>query len=363
MSDQQRDKMSAVALARELRKWAVQNRMFVTVGASAPFDQPLVTDVFSAAGVRAVTSVLQGRGITYIGVNEEENSVTIYLQKKPRIRDLEMFSRFTKYGVPIHLAGGGLATAGQLPTPAKVAPSVYRKGAYTCGSSVYLSTEKGAGTFGCILSDGVKLYGLSANHVTGGSNYAELTLPIQAPGQSDILAGQPDPFTIGHHFGIMPFIDGLPNVVDCSGNLDAAVFLISDPEAVSSYQRDSFDTPPRVGRLRAGMKVMKAGRTTGLTAGDVENQLVDPYPVMIEIDFVQGKKLVYFEDLFVIGNDTTPFALSGDSGSLIVSADRDDDKVALGMVVATDQEGKTLALSLDRIISFFGMEIVSGHNI
>jgi hypothetical protein len=89
----------------------------------------------------------------------------------------------------------------------------------------------------------------------------------------------------------------------------------------------------------------------------------DPHPIQFEIDVVQGKKVVYFENLYAIQNLTIPFALPGDSGALIETADSDSQKTSGGLVVATDGGFLTLALSLDRILAHFSMEIVSGHNI
>lgn len=350
-------------LAREIRKWAQKNRMMANFQAVPIYDEPLIRTAFYPVGLVNATSIMQDRGISYVGIDDHKNEVIIFLQKPPRIKDIKAFEAMGRFDIPISIAAGGLGTAGKPAPPPTVVPFIFRNKKYTCGSSIYLSTHKGAGTLGCLIRDSSgRLYGLSNNHVTGGSNYAERTIPIFAPGQADIAAGQPDPFTIGHHYDAMPFIDGLPSIVDCSKNIDAAVFLITDENSVTSYQRDHFDTPSMSGALRAGMDVMKVGRTTGLTRGKVIARIPDPHPIQFEVDVVPGKKVVYFENLYAIQNPTTHFAMAGDSGSLIVTADPDSQKIAVGLVVATDGESLTLALSLDRILVHFGMEIVSSHN-
>jgi hypothetical protein len=334
---------------------------------SPEVDDQLIRSVFGHVGVPAAQSVLQDRGISYVAYNEEDNTVVIITGKSPRQKDKELFYNLGLAGIPISIVGGGVGHAGRKPVDPKYDPFIWRNDFYTCGSSVYLSTEKGAGTLGYLVqdADGI-LYGLSANHVTGGSNYAELTLPIFAPGQLDIAAGQPQPFVIGNHYSAMPFIDGLPNIVDVSKNLDAAMFKIASTDRVSSFQRNSFDTPSTSGGLRANMEVMKLGRTSGLTRGKVIGELPDEQPIIYEIDVIGGRKVVYFEHMFVIkgtGSPDNPFAQYGDSGSLIVTATRDEEKQSVGLVIGVGENDLTLALSLDRILEYFGVSIVSGHNI
>ena len=100
----------------------------------------------------------------------------------------------------------------------------------------------------------------------------------------------------------------------------------------------------------------------GLTTGRVTSRLPEPWPVEYEVDVTGGRKIIYFENLFEIENQTTPFALPGDSGSLIVTDDPGGQKIAVGIVVATDNHMLTLALSLDRILDYFGVTLVAGHN-
>jgi hypothetical protein len=209
---------------------------------------------------------------------------------------------------------------------------------------------------------GGMLYGLSNNHVTGGSNYAVPGLPILAPGGLDVAAGLRDPETVGHHMAAYPFIDGRPDNVDASKNLDAAIFLLSAPDKISSSQRDFYDTPTSVNPLAVGMKVEKIGRTTGRTKGEVIGELFDFEPVLYILDIINGRKVVFFQSLFAIRGEFAPFSLPGDSGSLITFVDDKDQRHSVGIVVAGNSDGLTLALSLDRVLNHFGVSLVNGHN-
>lgn len=157
-----------------------------------------------------------------------------------------------------------------------------------------------------------ELFGLSNNHVTGGSNYAMPGLPIVAPGIYDVAPGAKDPETLGHHSKAFPFVDGLPEVVDAASNIDAAIFKIRDADRVTSMQRDKWDTPSRVIRLQEKMRVAKVGRTTGYTVGEVIAVSAGPEPVKYVLDVIGGKKIVFFDEIFFIRTTGADFAQSGD---------------------------------------------------
>jgi hypothetical protein len=135
-----------------------------------------------------------------------------------------------------------------------------------------------------------------------------------------------------------------------------------NPNLVSSMQRQEYDTPPECVPLEIDMRVSKVGRTTGKTNGTVVSELFDYEPIIYDLDIIGGKKIVYFKSLFTIIGDTQPFCQPGDSGSLIVTTATDGIRKAVAIVVAADENGLTFALSLDRVLSYFDVELVSGHN-
>ena len=110
------------------------------------------------------------------------------------------------------------------------------------------------------------------------------------------------------------------------------------------------------------MRVAEVRRTTGLTQGEVVSELFDCEQVEYDIDICGGKKYVYFKSLFVISSSSGMFSQSGDSGSLVINIDKDGKHHAVGIIVGGDGTGLTFALSLHRVLSYFDIELVSGHN-
>jgi hypothetical protein len=356
-------------VALKLKKWAQANQMIGLSKETPPVDLVAIRSVFRGVGVPIATKILQDKGIAYIGINELSDEITVFTRRRLTVKDQRLLESASyidgdqRYS--ISFKQGNVAHAGPTANPPIGLPPYHKiNNRYTCGSSVYIGSEKGAGTLGCLVKDkgGGQLYGLSNNHVTGGSNYAAPGLPIVAPGGLDVTAGGMDPTTLGHHADAYPFIDGLPDAVDADKNLDAAIFTIPDPDIVSSMQRGEYDTPAECVPLEIDMRVLKVGRTTGKTAGKVVSELFDFEPIIYDLDIISGKKIVYFKSLFVIVGDFNAFSQPGDSGSLIFTLGADNIRRAVGIVVAADENGLTFALSLDRILSYFNLELVSGHN-
>jgi hypothetical protein len=355
--------MDVNVAAAELVRWAKNNRMFGNTVERQVIDPSIIRQVLGAVGVPSAMSVLQDRGISYIAVNEPEQAIYIFCQKAPRLRDRRMFEATTGTEFPIVLAQGGICSAGEPPILPKVAPFERYGGRYTCGSSVHLSTQGGAGTLGCLVSDNSgTLFALSNNHVFGDSNYAEMALPIFGPGSVDIAPGQPDPIVIGHLAAIAPLVDGL-HFPPSMHNLDAALAKVREPDQVTSMQRTLYDSPVATAPLTGGMRVEKVGRTTGRTKGIVRGQSAGPAPVEYTARGGVGRKWVYFDNVFVIeGEDGRPFSQRGDSGSLITTEAPDGGRLAVGLLFAGDGN-ITLSVPISLVLNHFGVTLVSGHNI
>lgn len=356
-------------IAVALKHWAQNEQMMGSNYPQRPgFDAGMIRTFFGIAGIPLVTKVLQDRRISYIGVNDITNDIIVYTKKKLSSRDAKALGNATAQiagqQISILFKHGGVAHAGGPPGPPAVPATYMHQNRFACGSSVYIGSEKGAGTLGCLVrSQDDTLYGLSNNHVTGGSNYAVPGLPIIAPGMLDVAAHGQDPETIGHHHNAYPFIDGIPAIVDANSNLDAALFKISAPDRISSSQRGAYDTPDQCIPMQVGMRVSKAGRTTGVTHGEVVSELPDCEGVEYEVDICGGKKYVYFKSLFVIQATNGLFSQAGDSGSLVINLDANGVRRATGIIVAGDETGLSFALSLDRVLDHFDVTLVSGHNV
>lgn len=356
-------------VALGIKKWALSNRMMGDFHLIPVADMQLIRGVFGRIGVPVATSILQKRGISYIGINEILDEVIVFTDKKLSVRELDLLQNISigagQDRISVTFMECGVAHVGNPPTPPTGIPVLHEhNGRYACGGSIYMGSEKGAGTLGCLVRDNIgKIYGLSNNHVIGGSNYAYPGLPIVAPGPQDVAAGVRDPETVGHHYKAYPFIDGVPDIVDASNNLDAALFEVLDPDRLSSMQRDRFDTPGDSADLEVGLVVEKVGRTTGYTRGTVVAELFDYEPINYMLDVIGGRKIIFFKSLFVIKGENDQFSTFGDSGSLVVSVDADRNRSSVGIVVGATKEGLTLALSINRILNYFGVQLHSGHNI
>jgi hypothetical protein len=354
--------MTAQDAARQFRALALRNGMLQRergVPEPPPVERELGPD-----RLRAATEVLQHRRINFIGFNEPRNEVVVYTSTMLTKADAALVPAMIA-GTPVrYIKAGGAYVGPPPPPPMGTGPYFQQNGRYTCGSSIYIGNMIGAGTMGCLVEDQNNvLYGLTNNHVSAACNYAPVTMPIVAPGPIDVNAGNLDPFTIGHHYNLYPFVDGLDDNVAVDRNMDAAIFRIKDSNLVSSMQRNAFDSPSNTMSMTTGMTVQKVGRTTGITQGIVRAEAIGPEPVEYVIDEMEIKKTVYFDPLFVIESNPGNFADLGDSGALVVHHAGGGNSFAVGIVIAVSKDRKlTYAADIGRILNYFDVTIRAGHN-
>ncbi|HBP6570047.1 TPA: hypothetical protein NI607_006477 [Pseudomonas aeruginosa] len=231
-------------------------------------------------------------------------------------------------------------------------------GRIACGSSVTSSQVFDAGTLGFLarLADG-RLVGFSNNHVTGECNHTPPGMHILSPSPLDATPSSPPPLAIGSHFALVPLHSGDPNQISLQ-ETDAAIFLITEPDCVSSMQGNGFyDTPAETIPLHAGLRVKKVGRTTGLRVGTVLGEMVVPFFIPYKSSKFQS--IVYFSGVWAVeGDGGNTFSEGGDSGSLVVTA---DGTKAVGVVFAGGGNVSYI-LPIDKILDLFTMTLVSGHN-
>lgn len=233
-----------------------------------------------------------------------------------------------------------------------------------CGSSCAPSGEKYAGTFGALLRAGGKMQALSNNHVFAACNHTPVGMPILAPSTMDARPGRRAPSEICRHERIVELRSGDPILVQPM-TLDAALGEVVDERVVSSWQgddSDGFDTPATTTAPVSGMKVKKIGRTTGLTTGIVEAYV--PTPWILPYKTLNFSAKVWFTDTWTIrsSDSSEPFALPGDSGSLIVT---EDGSAAIGLLFAVNNKGQYgIFMPIDQVLSAFGgATLISGHGI
>jgi hypothetical protein len=154
-----------------------------------------------------------------------------------------------------------------------------------------------AGTLGAFVSRDGEAHILSNNHVLANVNDAEIRDPIIQPG---IYDGGRSKDTVGtlKDFRPLTFAEGKSNTVDCAiASVDVPfenfIIGIGKPEGIS---------PPNI-----GMKVIKSGRTTGITRGAI--RYID---ATVKVGYLHQR-----EGLFKNQIMTGDMADGGDSGSIL----------------------------------------------
>lgn len=356
--------ISAKEAASRMLAWAREHRLLDVAAAVAHGSAPTEPDDGSLfPDNHPALPTLRAKQILGVAFSDSERTIHVLTRKKITDRSIKEMPSWQS-GIAVNYLHIGTAQTGNH-TMAANGPS-YRElnGRYCCGSSVHPARYPGAGTIGCLLKDKEgRLYGLSANHVSGLSNYSESGEKILAPGHSDITPDGRDPFTIGVHVKALPMTQGSMANVDIRHNTDAAIFAIRDPNAVSSAQGGHFDTPSVVADPAGGMMVEKVARTSGYTTGRIVGVSVAALPIEYQMPAVKGSSVVYFDGLSVIrGENGEPFSAPGDSGSLVIGRAKDGTSCAVGLLIAGTREGLSLMLPIRPILEALDMSLVSGHH-
>lgn len=366
--------------AQKIEKWAESTNL-LRIG--QPIVGPAGRDgadypVMFSAG----ESALARKPITAVGVNPHKNSdkggtVFVYTQTMLAQRDRnELAEHYQgtsqlefKVLKPLRAAPGS-APIGAMQRPQRIG------GCVPCGSSISLAVMRDAGTLGALVRVEDRLFGLSANHVTGGCSNAPFGSPILFPGVLDVGPGIEDPVTLGHHYSGLVMTTGNPQPqisAHSPQNLDAAIFSIRDPDTVTSFQGQYYDTPTRVetGSDLEDMDVEKVGRTTGRTTGFIESQIVGYQPLSYKLKiFVSASEqipfegIVYYKPTYLVRAERGLFAREGDSGAIVVSRPADDkeERKAVGLLIGGEGD-VALMLPLDPILTAFDARLVSNHNL
>ena len=208
-----------------------------------------------------------------------------------------------------------------------------------------------SGTLGCVVRDkvnGKKLI-LSNNHVLANNNDAKLGDPILQPGtlhggkvETDKIAElykfqpikygteQNPPTALNKFANLLNKIGKYLNsqqILQVIKNNPYAFNVIDAALAVPMNENDILDEVLEIGLVTEitppflGMPVIKSGKTTGLTKGNIT--VLD---VTIDIDYHNGN-IARFENQIL----TTPMSEGGDSGSLLVE---ETSKKAVGLLFA-----------------------------
>ena len=186
-------------------------------------------------------------------------------------------------------------------------------------------------------------YGLSNNHVFAVENLGNPGDEIIQPGQADQRCRATLDDQIGTLAGFIPLSFGKGiNLVD------AAAALVTTDDVDNQTPRNGYGTPSSTTLDAAlNMAVQKYGRTTVLTKGTVTAIHAD-----IRVQYSRG--IATFRDQVVISGTGGSFSNSGDSGSLIVTDDRNKNPVALLFAGSTTT---TIGSPINAVLTELGSEL------
>lgn len=216
------------------------------------------------------------------------------------------------------------------------------------GVSVGNANECLPGTIGCVLMRGNSEFLLSANHVFARQNQATIGESIIQPSLPDL-----DPACGPSPAGavIARLSDFEPVVYDgrTANLMDAAIAQVTmNNNAVCSTPQGFYGFPSAtVASPAVGMAIMKVGRTTELTRGDIKS-----VNVKVKITFPSGTAL--FADQILTSK---AFGGFGDSGSLVVTDD--GTRRPVGMLIGGTNVGVGIVTPIGPILSRFGATVCS----
>lgn len=204
-----------------------------------------------------------------------------------------------------------------------------------------------AGTLGARVTNGTDVFILSNNHVLANINKASLGDPTLQPGAYDGGSNPED--VIGTLFDYEPIdFDGGTNV------MDAAISVVDGNDVSGSTPSDEGYGAPgtTVTEAALAMPVQKYGRTTGHTRGEVAEINVTVTVCYESRGPFMCKTAATFTDQISI----TPgdFSDGGDSGSLIVTDDVDNNPVGL---LFAGSSTRTIASPIKPVLDRFGVTI------
>jgi hypothetical protein len=200
-----------------------------------------------------------------------------------------------------------------------------------------------AGTIGCRVKGGGKIYDLSNNHVFANENRARIGDNILQPGRYDGGVNPRD--AIGTLAAFEPIkFDGSINTID-------AALAIGTTSTMARVTPTGGYGMPKITPAAAyvGMPVQKFGRTTGLTTGRV-------YALNATVRVGYSSGTAVFAKQIVITPGT--FSAGGDSGSLIVtkSVTNSTNARPVGLLFA-GSSAYTIANPISLVLSRFGVAV------
>lgn len=188
------------------------------------------------------------------------------------------------------------------------------------GVSIAPLNEAFVGTLGCFLqrtTGGTRqIFALSNNHVMADTNRLPIGTSIVQPGPELGPSGAGDIFAALSAFIPIQFPTSRLNPV--TNVFDAAISIVANESLIKiSTQLGIEKYTPKVGVPVPGMRVIKSGRTTGVTTGMIRGTRVNG--VQVNYGTQNAPRIATFNDTMQItGDGGRPFSMPGDSGSVIL---------------------------------------------
>ena len=212
------------------------------------------------------------------------------------------------------------------------------------GVSTGNEEECSAGTIGCRVKKGNKVFALSNNHVYALENDASPNSEILQPGRFDTKCDIDPNDVMGQLFDFEPIVFS----TQASNTIDAAIALSSTSDLDTSTPSDGYGTPKsNTVAAGVGMDVQKYGRTTSLTNGTI-------LAINTTVDVAYFNGTARFVNQICVESQK-PFIKAGDSGSLMVT---DPGRNPVGLLYAADASGKfSVANPIDLVLNKFKVTI------
>ena len=265
---------------------------------------------------------------TAIGSGQNGEPTVAVLLERPGVAGIAQ----TLDGVPVQVVVTGkifaLSTTDRFPRPVPIGVSTGHP-AIT------------AGTIGCRVTDGTKVYALSNNHVFANQNNASIGDNVLQPGPYDGGVNPDD--AIGTLADFEPIVFSRK----ARNEIDAAIALSSTDLLGKATPSDGYGTPNSIiAQALLGQNVQKFGRTTGLTKG-----MITAINATVNVGYGTGKTARFVKQIII---EPGGFSAGGDSGSLIVTDDENLNPIGL---LFAGSSTHTIANQIDLVLSRFGVTV------
>lgn len=212
------------------------------------------------------------------------------------------------------------------------------------GVSISNNFECATGTLGCVVVKGSTKYLLSNNHVLARENLGAIGEDIVQPGRYDNSPKCANQLVADK---IADLSDFVPLKFDGSDNLvDAAIAEFSTSDFTCSTLPEFYGLPSSTAvAATPGLPVKKIGRTSVMTAATVT-----AVNATVNVGYSGG--VARFTGQIITSKH---FSKSGDSGSLVVTNDENDNPV--GLLFAGTNNGVTVLNPIDEVLKAFNVVI------